>query len=35
MAMKNDTNGFTSFDNLPDMDLAVESLLGQGQRHRY
>jgi hypothetical protein len=32
--MKNDTDGFTSFDNLPGMDPAVESLLGQGQRRQ-
>lgn len=32
--MKNDINGFTSFDNLPGMDPAVESLLGQGQRRQ-
>ena len=33
--MKNDTDGFTSFDNLPGMDPAVESLLGQGQRRQH
>jgi macrodomain Ter protein organizer (MatP/YcbG family) len=32
--MNNDTNGFTSFDNLPGMDPAVESLLGQGKRRQ-
>jgi hypothetical protein len=32
--MKNDTDGFTSFDNLPGIDPAVESLLGQGQRRK-
>ena len=32
--MKNDTNGFTSFDNLPGIDPAVESLLDQGQRRQ-
>jgi hypothetical protein len=34
MAMKNDTDGFTSFDNLPGIDPAVESLLDQGQRRK-
>jgi len=32
--MNNDTDGFTSFDNLPGIDPAVESLLGQGQRRQ-
>lgn len=32
--MKNDPDGFTSFDNLPVIDPAVESLLGQGQRRQ-
>jgi hypothetical protein len=34
MVMKNDPDGFTSFDNLPVIDPAVESLLGQGQRRQ-
>ena len=29
-----DQKGFTVFDNLPNMDPAVESLLGQGQRRQ-
>ena len=32
--MKNDTHGLTSFESLPGMDPAVESLLGQGQRRQ-
>ncbi|GAB4423269.1 MAG: hypothetical protein Kow002_12790 [Anaerolineales bacterium] len=32
--MKNDTDGFTGFENLPGMDPAVESLLSQGQRRQ-
>lgn len=32
--MKNDTDGFTSFEALPGIDPAVESLLGQGQRRQ-
>jgi hypothetical protein len=32
--MKNNTDGFTSFDNIPGMDPAVESLLGHGQRRQ-
>jgi hypothetical protein len=33
--MKNDTQqGFTSFKDLPGVDPAVESLLGQGQRRQ-
>lgn len=35
MAMKNDTlKGMTNFDNLPGVDPAVESLLGQVQRRQ-
>ena len=32
--MNNDTNGFTSFENLPGIDPAVELLLGQVQRRQ-
>jgi hypothetical protein len=32
--MKNDVKGLTSFDDLPGVDPAVESLLGQGQRRQ-
>jgi hypothetical protein len=32
--MNRNANGFTSFDDLPGVDPAVESLLGQGQRRQ-
>jgi hypothetical protein len=32
--MKNDTSGFTIFDNISGIDPAVESLIGQGQRRQ-
>src|SRR5690606_30429332 len=34
MDMKNDRNGLTIFEELPAVDPAVESLLGQGQRRQ-